>query len=88
MLGPPSEGLPRVFSLVGPKPGEAGQRYDLANRQDGRLMIDLVDPDGVTAEWLTEVLAAADRSLASARSRGSTLRQFSILLVCRAQQQS
>jgi len=33
-------------------------RYDLANRQDGGLMIDLMDPDGVTAEWLTEVFAA------------------------------
>ena len=38
--------------------GLADQRYDLSNRQDGGLMIDLVDPDGVTAEWLTEVLAA------------------------------
>jgi thiamine kinase-like enzyme len=58
MLEPPSGGLPRIFSLVGLKPGEASQRYDLANRQDGGLMIDLVDPDGVTAGWLTEVLVA------------------------------
>ena len=38
--------------------GLADERYDLSNRQDGGLMIDLVDPDGVTAEWLTEVFAA------------------------------
>jgi hypothetical protein len=30
----------------------------LANRQDGGLMSDVVDPDGVTAEWLTKVFAA------------------------------
>ena len=45
-------------SLVALNLGEADQRYDLANRQDGGLMIDLVDPDGVTAEWLTEVFLA------------------------------
>jgi hypothetical protein len=45
--------------LVALNPGEAHQRCDLANRRDGGLMIDLVDPDRGTADWLTEVFAAA-----------------------------
>ena len=58
MLGPPSGALQRGSSLLALNLGEANQRYNLANRQDGGLMIDLVDPDGVTAEWLTEVFVA------------------------------
>jgi hypothetical protein len=38
------------------------QCYGLVNRPDGGLMSDVVGPDGVTAEWLTKVFAAARAS--------------------------